>query len=99
SSDVCSYYLIKHTDKETFLYEKHVKHLFSISNEQGTLYLEIVGAPIFNERNMLKGAVLVIYDITEFKHVEVMRKDFVANVSHELKTPITSIKGFAETLM
>lgn len=90
---------IHHTVQETFLYEKHVKHLFSIPNEQGTLYLEIVGAPIFNERNMLKGAVLVIYDITEFKHVEVMRKDFVANVSHELKTPITSIKGFAETLM
>src|SRR5699024_504082 len=38
-------------------------------------------------------------DITEFKHLEVMRKDFVANVSHELKTPITSIKGFAETLL
>src|SRR5690625_1386051 len=48
---------------------------------------------------MLKGAVLVIYDITEFKNLEVMRKDFVANVSHELKTPITSIKGFSETLM
>ena len=90
---------IHHTVQETFLYEKHVKHLFSLNKEQGTLYLEIVGAPIFNERNMLKGAVLVIYDITEFKHVEAMRKDFVANVSHELKTPITSIKGFAETLM
>jgi len=48
---------------------------------------------------MLRGAVLVIYDITEFKKVETMRKDFVANVSHELKTPITSIKGFAETLL
>src|SRR5690625_2506862 len=90
---------IHHTVQETFLYEKHVKHLFSLNKEEDTLYLEIVGAPIFNERNMLKGAVLVIYDITEFKHVEVMRKDFVANVSHELKTPITSIKGFAETLM
>lgn len=90
---------IHHTVQETFLYEKHVKHLFSLNNEQETLYLEIVGAPIFNERNMLKGAVLVIYDITEFKNIEVMRKDFVANVSHELKTPITSIKGFAETLM
>src|SRR5690625_3578368 len=48
---------------------------------------------------MLKGAVLVLYDITEFKNLELMRKDFVANVSHELKTPITSIKGFAETLL
>src|SRR5690625_806751 len=48
---------------------------------------------------MLKGAVLVLYDITEFKNLELMRKDFVANVSHELKTPITSIRGFAETLL
>src|SRR5699024_649794 len=54
---------------------------------------------IFNEFGILKGCVLVIYDITEFKNLEVMRKDFVANVSHELKTPITSIKGFAETLL
>src|SRR5699024_6748004 len=38
-------------------------------------------------------------DITELKNLELMRKDFVANVSHELKTPITSIKGFAETLL
>src|SRR5690625_1823730 len=97
--DVLENEQIHHTVQETFLYEKHVKHLFSLSEEEETTYLEIVGAPIFNERNMLKGAVLVIYDIPEFKHVEVMRKDFVANVSHELKTPITSIKGFAETLM
>ena len=96
--DVLENEQIHHTVQETFLYEKHVKHLFSLLNEEIT-YLEIVGAPIFNERNMLKGAVLVIYDITEFKNLEVMRKDFVANVSHELKTPITSIKGFSETLM
>src|SRR5690625_3183862 len=97
--DVLETEQIHHTVQETFLYEKHVKHLFSLSENEEQIYLEIVGAPIFNERNMLKGAVLVIYDITEFKNLEVMRKDFVANVSHELKTPITSIKGFAETLL
>lgn len=97
--DVLGNEQIHHTVQETFLYEKHVKHLFSIKEGGERVYLEIVGAPIFNERNMLKGAVLVIYDITEFKNVEVMRKDFVANVSHELKTPITSIRGFAETLL
>jgi len=97
--DVIENEQIHHTVQETFLYEKHVKHLFSLFENEERVYLEIVGAPIFNERNMLKGAVLVVYDITEFKNVEVMRKDFVANVSHELKTPITSIKGFAETLL
>lgn len=97
--DVLENEQIHHTVQETFLREKHVKHLFSLENAGEKIYLEIVGAPIFNERNLLKGAVLVIYDITEFKNIEVMRKDFVANVSHELKTPITSIRGFSETLL
>ncbi|WP_055071027.1 HAMP domain-containing sensor histidine kinase [Clostridium massiliamazoniense] len=44
------------------------------------------------------GCVISIEDITDYKMLENMRRDFVANVSHELKTPITSIKGFAETL-
>ncbi|WP_139904448.1 two-component system histidine kinase PnpS [Clostridium thermarum] len=44
------------------------------------------------------GTVAVVQDITEIKRLEHMRSDFVANVSHELKTPLTSIKGFAETL-
>jgi two-component system phosphate regulon sensor histidine kinase PhoR len=45
------------------------------------------------------GAVVVLNDVTRLKRLEAVRRDFVANVSHELKTPVTSIKGFAETLM
>jgi two-component system, OmpR family, phosphate regulon sensor histidine kinase PhoR len=45
------------------------------------------------------GAVLVIHDLTEVRRLEAMRRDFVANVSHELKTPLTSISGYAETLL
>jgi two-component system phosphate regulon sensor histidine kinase PhoR len=44
-------------------------------------------------------AVLVFHDITEIKRLERVRKDFVANVSHELKTPLTSIKGYVEALI
>lgn len=44
------------------------------------------------------GKVISFQDITDMKRVELMRTQFVANVSHELKTPLTSIKGFAETL-
>jgi two-component system phosphate regulon sensor histidine kinase PhoR len=45
------------------------------------------------------GALLVMNDVTRLHRLETMRRDFVANVSHELKTPITSIKGFVETLL
>ena len=44
------------------------------------------------------GAVLVLHDVTELRRLERVRQDFVANVSHEFKTPLTAIQGFAETL-
>jgi len=59
---------------------------------------QINAAPIF-EGNSINGCLAVIHDITEIKRLETMRSDFVANVSHELKTPLTSIKGFVETLL
>jgi two-component system phosphate regulon sensor histidine kinase PhoR len=45
------------------------------------------------------GAVIVLNDVTDMQRLENVRRDFVANVSHELKTPIASIKGFVETLL
>jgi two-component system phosphate regulon sensor histidine kinase PhoR len=45
------------------------------------------------------GAVLVLHDVTDVRRLEAVRRDFVANVSHELKTPLTSIAGYAETLV
>ena len=44
------------------------------------------------------GALLVLHDVSELRRLEMVRRDFVANVSHELKTPLTSISGYAETL-
>ncbi|MBI4981720.1 MAG: PAS domain S-box protein [Candidatus Omnitrophica bacterium] len=49
--------------------------------------------------SFISGCLIVIHDITEIRKLEAMRRDFVANVSHELKTPLTSIKGFVETLL
>ena len=54
--------------------------------------------PIYGE-DSAGGNVLTLHDITRLRQLEEMRKDFVANVSHEIKTPITAIKGFAETLL
>lgn len=45
------------------------------------------------------GALLVLHDVTDLRKLETVRRDFVANVSHELKTPLTSISGYAETLV
>lgn len=59
---------------------------------------QVNASPIF-EKNKISGCLLVIHDITEIRKLETMRRDFVANVSHELKTPLTSIKGFVETLL
>ncbi|MBB5172716.1 two-component system histidine kinase PnpS [Texcoconibacillus texcoconensis] len=62
-------------------------------------HFDVYGAPIISNNGKLKGIVLVFHDITELKKLEQTRKDFVANVSHELKTPVTSLKGFTETLL
>ena len=49
--------------------------------------------------NEIDGAVMVFHDITELRRLENIRRDFVANVSHELRSPVTNIKGYAETLL
>jgi two-component system phosphate regulon sensor histidine kinase PhoR len=62
------------------------------------LYLMATAAP-FVLKGEVSGIVLTFHDITRLRKLEEVRKDFVANVSHEIKTPITAIRGFAETLL
>ncbi len=61
--------------------------------------LKVTGTALQDTDGVRLGAVMVFNDVTEMRRLETLRKDFVANVSHELKTPITSIKGFVETLL
>ncbi|MDP2923484.1 MAG: ATP-binding protein [Candidatus Omnitrophota bacterium] len=58
-----------------------------------------VNASAIWKQKAIEGCLLVIHDITQLRKLEAIRRDFVANVSHELKTPLTSIKGFVETLL
>jgi len=60
--------------------------------------LQAQGTALKDAAGLKIGALLVLYDITRLRRLERVRRDFVANVSHELKTPITAIKGFVETL-
>lgn len=61
-------------------------------------FLQAHGTILRDAESRRIGALIVLNDITKQRHLESIRKDFVSNVSHELKTPITSIKGFVETL-
>lgn len=62
------------------------------------LYLSVTASPVELLENR-RGIIITFYDITRLKRLEQVRRDFVANVAHEIKTPITAIKGFAETLL
>lgn len=68
--------------------------------EDETVYkLKIDPVYLQNSKNAIIGSIINIENITEIVKLENMRRDFVANVSHELKTPLTSINGFVETLI
>jgi two-component system phosphate regulon sensor histidine kinase PhoR len=60
--------------------------------------LNIHSSPLYDAGSVQIGVLLVMNDVTQLRHLENVRKDFVANVSHEIKTPLTAIKGFVETL-
>ncbi|PZX06978.1 PAS/PAC sensor signal transduction histidine kinase [Psychrobacillus insolitus] len=82
-----------------FLTESSNRQQLNIKKNHFTYYMDAYGAPVIGEHGRWLGIVIVMHDITELKKLEQVRKDFVANVSHELKTPVTSIKGFSETLL
>lgn len=82
---------ISYKDETTLNGEK----LIEIS---GNVY-KVKYAPYRNENQSIEGLIIVYQDITQEHNLDKMRKEFVANVSHELKTPITTIKSYTETLM
>ena len=65
----------------------------------GEKYINAGFSPYFNESEEIEGIVVVLQDITKQKKLDDMRKEFVANVSHEMRTPLTTIKSYTEKLM
>lgn len=67
------------------------------SMQRGDLTYQLIGNPV-TENHKVIGGIIIIFDITESAKRETLRREFTANVSHELKTPLTSISGFAELM-
>lgn len=85
--------------QETVLSGDIVSKELTIHNLDDTVrHVSATTVPVHSDTKLI-GVVMTLHDITRLKKLEQMRQDFVANVSHEIKTPITAIKGFAETLL
>lgn len=85
-------------DKLTFVIDKALDGVREKSNlTLNDNYYSLIANPVFENDNVI-GAVVLIIDVTESVKREQLRQEFTSNVSHELKTPLTSISGFAEIM-
>ena len=78
--------------------QENVVREFETDNEPIRLLIAY-GSPLLNTYGGIFGVVVVLADVTRLRRLEQIRREFVANVSHELKTPMTPIKGYIETLL
>lgn len=84
---------------QTLSSRKIVEGEFALTDINGERYFQVHGVRLQAVGEQASGGLVVISDITRLLRLEKVRRDFVANVSHELKTPITAIQGFVETLL
>ncbi|MBP9708173.1 MAG: PAS domain-containing protein [Oligoflexales bacterium] len=85
--------------EETKQKKSAFKRDIHIIESDKTLDIQVRASSLLNEDGVVLGTLLVLNNITEFIKLEQNRKDFIANVSHELKTPLTAINGYVETLL
>jgi two-component system phosphate regulon sensor histidine kinase PhoR len=99
-----SYHDIKHPVELPRLIGQSIRTKKAIREEMTIFYpqermVEIHIVPLQSDSQEQRGLMVMIHDITTIRKLEMMRRDFVSNVSHEIKTPLTALKGFAETLL
>ncbi len=83
----------------TLVHNSPQEQKVTLFNGADPILLQTHAVPLRDEDNKSMGMLLVMNDLTKLNRLENIRQDFVANVSHELKTPITAIKGYVETLL
>ena len=86
---------LKNIIDNAFLLEDRAEKQFVYNDK----VYESISTPLFTNDNMFLGCLILIHDITAIKYAERMQKAFIADASHELKTPISGIKGIVEVLI
>lgn len=84
--------------ERSFEQHEHVVQEAKFQTAEGERIYLLFASPILSESDKPGGTLLVVQDVTQIRKLETMRSDFVSNVTHELKTPLTSIRGFVDTL-
>jgi two-component system, OmpR family, phosphate regulon sensor histidine kinase PhoR len=79
--------------------EIEIRRKLRIVTDSKDQIAEVHASPFHDASGGLVGVVAVLYDVSELERLETIRRDFVSNVSHELKTPITAIRGLVETVI
>lgn len=80
---------------DAFIYEKKMNNQIRINSE----VYEALATPIFDKNENFHGSLFIFHNITELKKYENLQKEFLTNASHELKSPISAIKGCSEILL
>ncbi|WP_440118352.1 two-component system histidine kinase PnpS [Paenibacillus sp. QZ-Y1] len=92
------HYELTRTIEESVALRERMHEEVSVFNPEERL-IRIDGVPMSEDDGGYRGMLFLLQDVTAIRRLESMRSEFVANVSHELKTPVAAVKGFAETLL
>lgn len=91
--------LIKKAIEKQEKADSGIENVFILNSQKELIPAFITAAPIFNEEGQVNGAIMVFRDITKEKEIERMKEEFLATITHDLKSPLASIMGYTELLL